>query len=319
MGEMFRQELTITDPEVLAGLGQRTGMRFGYGSTDPEFSYRLSRAGDDRFAVSTVHVGGTMSLWGDTETFTVAQVRGVRYDWQICRQTGSAAAGSSVLFRPEHPSLKVIQDADVTLAHLPVELVQETAETVYGTGTPIAFDSCTPAGPRWGRYWSGLARYGAGVVASEAFDEPLVRAELTRYLAVGLLECFPLAGDRQGRYLSMEAQARRYRVAAQFFDDHAAEPVTVEDAARAAGTTTAALVRAFRANHPLGLTPAQYLRRARLEGAHRDLEAADPTAGATVNAIAARWGFTHRGRFAQYYRQVYGVNPCHTLDHWAPR
>ena len=52
---------------------------------------------------------------------------------------------SSVLFRPEHPSLTVIQDADVTLAHLPVELVQETAETVYGTGTPIAFDSCTPA------------------------------------------------------------------------------------------------------------------------------------------------------------------------------
>lgn len=315
MGEVFQQELTIADPEVLAGLGERTGMRFGYSSTDPDFSYRLSRAGDDRLAVSTVHVGGTMSLWGDTETFTVAHVRGIRYDWQIGQQTGSAAAGSSVLFRPEHPSLSVIEDADVTLVHLSVGLVQEIADTVYGTKAPVAFDSCTPVGSRWGRYWSGLVRYGAGVVSSEAFQEPLVRAELTRFLAVGLLECFPLAGDREVRYLSMEAQTRRYRVAVQFFDDHAGYPITVEDAARAAGTTTAALMRAFRANDPLDLTPAQYLRRTRLEAARRDLEAGDPTVGDTVQKIAARWGFTHRGRFAQYYRQLYGTTPSHTLDH----
>ncbi|THE19005.1 helix-turn-helix domain-containing protein [Kocuria rosea] len=314
MGEVFRQELTIADPEVLAVLGERTGMRFGYASTDPDFSYRLARAGDERFAVSAVHVGGAMSLWGDTETFTVAQVRGVRYDWQIGEQTGSAAAGASVLFRPEHPSLSVIEDADVTLTHLSVGLVQEIADTVYGTRTPVAFDSCTPAGARWGRYWSGLARYGAGVVASEAYAEPLVRAELARFLAVGLLECFPLAGDREVRYLSMEAQVRRYRVAVQFFDDYAGYPITVEDAARAAGTSTVALLRAFRANDPLGLTPAQYLRRARLDAAHRELQGGDPTAGDTVGRIAARWGFSHRGRFAQYYRQIYGTTPSHTLD-----
>jgi AraC-like DNA-binding protein len=314
MGEVFRQELTISDPEVLPVLGERTGMRFGYSSSDPDFSYRLSRAGDERFAVSAVHVGGAMSLWGDTETFTVAQVRGVRYDWQIGAQAGSAAAGSSVLFRPEHPSMSVIEDADVTLMHLSVELVQEIANTVYGTRTAVAFDSCVPVGARWGQYWSGLARYGAGVVTSEGYAEPLVRAELARFLAVGLLECFPLAGDREARYLSMEAQVRRYRVAVQFFDDHAGDPITVEDAARAAGTTTVALVRAFRANDPLGLTPAQYLRRTRLDAAHRDLQAGDPTAGDTVGKIAARWGFTHRGRFAQYYRQVYGVSPRYTLD-----
>ncbi|MGQ1795845.1 helix-turn-helix transcriptional regulator [Kocuria oceani] len=315
MGEVFRQKLTIADPEVLPGVGERTGMRFGYSSTDPGFSYRLSRAGDERFAMSTVHVGGVMSLWGDTETFTVAQVRAARYDWQIGAQTGSAAAGASVLFRPEYPSLSVIEDADVTLTHLSVGLVQEIADTVYGTSTPVLFDSPTPVGDRWGRYWSGLARYGADVVDSEVYTEPLVRAELTRYLAVGLLECFPLAGDRELRYLSMEAQARRYRVAVQFFDDHLGHPITVEDAARAAGTTTAALLRAFRANDPLGLTPAQYLRRARLDAAHRDLQAGDPTTGDTVRKIAARWGFTHQGRFAQYYRQIYGTTPRHTLDH----
>ncbi|MFI7741565.1 helix-turn-helix transcriptional regulator [Kocuria rhizosphaericola] len=313
MAEVFRHDLTVSDPEVLPALGERTGMRFGYSSTDPDFSYRLSRAGDERVAVSAVHVGGTMSLWGDTGAFTVANVRGVRYDWQVREETGAAAAGSSVLFRPEYSSLVVAQDVDVTMAHLPVELVQATADTVYGTKTAVGFTSSAPASARLAQYWSALARYGAGVVASEAFAEPLVRAELTRHLAVGLLECFPLVGDREERYLSMEAQAHRYRVAVQFFDDHAAAPVTVEDAARAAGTTTRALVQAFRANHPLGLTPAQYLRRIRLDAAHRDLREADPRAGNTVKEIASRWGFTHAGRFAQYYRQAFGVPPHHTL------
>ncbi|GAA1753935.1 helix-turn-helix transcriptional regulator [Kocuria aegyptia] len=314
MGEMFRHELVITDPEVLSVLGERTGLRFGYSSTDPDFSYSLSRAGDEQIAVSSVHVGGTISMWGDTEVFTVAHVQAARYDWRIRGETGNAAAGSSVLFRPEHPSLVVAQDVDVTMAHLPVDLVQATADTVYGTEAPVGFASSAPLSAQLGRYWSGLIRYGAGVRDSEAFAEPLVRAELARHLSVGLLECFPLLGDRQGRYLSMEAQSQRYRIAVQFFDDHAPEPVTVEDAARAAGTTTKALVRAFRANHPLGLTPGQYLRRARLDAAHRDLQAADPQAGDTVKAIAARWGFTHPGRFAQYYQQLYGTTPSRTLD-----
>ncbi|MEX5270715.1 helix-turn-helix transcriptional regulator [Kocuria sabuli] len=314
MGELFRHELTVSEPEVLALLGERTGMRFGYGSTDPGFSYRLSRAGDGQLAVSRVRVDGTMSLWGDTEVFTVAHVQGVRYDWRIREETGSAAAGSSVLFRPEQPSLVVAQDVDVTLAHLPVQLVQATADTVYGVETPVEFASATPLSARLGEYWWGLVRYGAGVLDSEAFREPLVRGELTRHLAVGLLECFPLLGDREERYLTMEAQLHRYRIAVQFFDDHVCDAITVEDAARAARTTTKALVQAFRANHPSGLTPAQYLRRTRLDAAHRDLEDGDPTRGDTVKEIAARWGFAHPGRFAQYYRQIYGTIPSHTLD-----
>lgn len=314
MDEVFRHELTIADPEELPALGERTGMRFGYGSTDPRFSYRLSRAGDEQVAMSAVHVGGTMSLWGDTESFTVAHVRGTRYDWQTRQEAGSAAAGSSVLFRPEHPSLVVAQDVDVTMAHLPVQLVQATANTVYGTEVEVGFTSCVPLNARLDQYWAGLARYGADVLRSPAFDEPLVRAELARHLAVGLLECFPLLGDREDRYLSMEAQGQRYRTAAQYFDDHLCDPITVEDAARAARTTTKALVQAFRAHHPLGLTPAQYLHRARMDAAHRDLQNGNSSRGDTVKAIAARWGFAHPGRFAQYYRQLYGTTPRHTLD-----
>ena len=63
----------------------------------------------------------------------------------------------------------------------------------------------------------------------------------------------------------------------------------------------------------LGLAPMAYVRRVRLEGAHRELQAADPTTGDTVAAIAARWGFGKPDRFAAVYRATFGVAPSHTL------
>jgi AraC-like DNA-binding protein len=47
----------------------------------------------------------------------------------------------------------------------------------------------------------------------------------------------------------------------------------------------------------LGTTPLEYLRRVRLDRAHRDLHAADPAVD-TVMAIAGRWRFGHVGRFS---------------------
>ncbi len=56
-----------------------------------------------------------------------------------------------------------------------------------------------------------------------------------------------------------------------------------------------------------------YLRQVRLHHAHQELLASDPTTGATVTEIAARWGFFHPGRFAHYYRHTYGQPPTRTL------
>jgi transcriptional regulator GlxA family with amidase domain len=56
----------------------------------------------------------------------------------------------------------------------------------------------------------------------------------------------------------------------------------------------------------------EYLRRVRLDRAHRDLEAADPSVD-TVTAIAGRWGFTHPGRFSSIYKQAFGRSPSVTL------
>ncbi|WP_211298612.1 helix-turn-helix transcriptional regulator [Kineococcus rhizosphaerae] len=101
------------------------------------------------------------------------------------------------------------------------------------------------------------------------------------------------------------------RRAVAHVDAHAAEPITLHDIAAAAGVGARALQLAFRTH--LGVTPTAYLRRVRLENAHRELQAADPTGRATVAAIAARWGFVRPDRFARAYREAFGVAPSLSL------
>ena len=56
-----------------------------------------------------------------------------------------------------------------------------------------------------------------------------------------------------------------------------------------------------------------YLRGTRMERTHRDLQGAEPGDGVSVAALAAKWGFTHLGRFAVDYRRRFGTYPSQTL------
>lgn len=93
----------------------------------------------------------------------------------------------------------------------------------------------------------------------------------------------------------------------------AAAPLLIASGARllAAGVSPRALQLAFRRH--LNTTPLAYLRRIRLELAHRDLSSAVPGAHTTVTAVALRWGFASKSRFAREYRAAYGQLPDSTL------
>ncbi|WP_222710323.1 helix-turn-helix transcriptional regulator [Quadrisphaera setariae] len=99
--------------------------------------------------------------------------------------------------------------------------------------------------------------------------------------------------------------------AVAFIEAHTSLPITASDVARAAGVGPRALQLAF--HRHLDTTPMTYLRRVRLAGAHRELVAADASAGDTGAAIAHRWGFASQDRFATAYRHEHGVLPSRTL------
>ncbi|MCA0869983.1 helix-turn-helix domain-containing protein [Seohaeicola saemankumensis] len=62
-----------------------------------------------------------------------------------------------------------------------------------------------------------------------------------------------------------------------------------------------------------GMTPANWLRRIRLNRVHTDLKTSSPSDG-RVKTIAARHGFVHLGHFAAQYRTLFGCTPSETLN-----
>lgn len=87
-------------------------------------------------------------------------------------------------------------------------------------------------------------------------------------------------------------------------------PWTVTELAAAVSVSGRSLQEGFRRS--LDTTPMTYLRRLRLEKVREELVAAEPGT-VSVTEIAARWGFSHLGRFAAAYRSEYSERPSDTV------
>ncbi len=75
------------------------------------------------------------------------------------------------------------------------------------------------------------------------------------------------------------------------------------------GTSVRTLSRTL--HERTGMSPMAFLRRRRLEAAHRDLFVADPEE-LRVADVALRYGSAHLGRFAVDYRRTFGERPSDT-------
>ncbi|MCV7281548.1 AraC family transcriptional regulator [Mycolicibacterium flavescens] len=140
---------------------------------------------------------------------------------------------------------------------------------------------------------------------------PLVASTAATLLASVVVSTLPTnavldpdAGDR------VDARPVLLRRAIAFIESNAQADLALADIAAAVHVTARTLQYMFRRH--LDMTPMEYLRRVRLDHAHRDLQLADP-AETTVGMVAARWGFIHAGRFSGLYRQTYGRAPSVTL------
>ncbi|UAJ79300.1 AraC family transcriptional regulator [Leifsonia sp. ZF2019] len=151
-------------------------------------------------------------------------------------------------------------------------------------------------------------RFYIDVAPTEAFESELVRAGLLDVLmSMTAHHLLPEVTTAQRR----QAPAALQR-AEEYLRDHAADPVSIADAAEAARLSVRGLQEQFQ--RWLSISPARYLRNVRLEGARNELFAARADGRSPlVRDVAAKWGFTHVGRFAGYYADAYGESPSATL------
>lgn len=86
--------------------------------------------------------------------------------------------------------------------------------------------------------------------------------------------------------------------------------VPIAELCRAARVPRRTLERAFQSTFDIG--PGEYMRRRALNAVHRAL-LAESEGLESVAAVAIRHGFWHLGRFAAYYRNLFGESPSATL------
>ena len=142
-----------------------------------------------------------------------------------------------------------------------------------------------------------------GISTMPLAREQLEYAVLTQLLMVVPHDCSKLL-TREG----WPASRRRLQQVVDLIHEHPEQPLTTGHLAAAAGITERALQLAF--HKQIGTSPAAYVREVRLDRVYADL--CSGTNGATVTEVAAHWGFLHPSRFAQQYRQRFGVLPSIT-------
>src|SRR5262249_24515819 len=97
--------------------------------------------------------------------------------------------------------------------------------------------------------------------------------------------------------------------AMQFIEAETHESVSVLDLCSAIRVCPRTLVYSFRSQ--LGVSPNRFLLASRLNGVYRDIRSS--SSPILIRQIAARWGFWHMGRFASYYRELFGESPSATV------
>jgi len=203
-------------------------------------------------------------------------------------------------------------DPDFVYVTVSTDLLRRVAGELCDVGSEqVQWRSLAPVTEAAAHAWRMTVGYVDRLVGEGHATSPLVRSSLTNLVAAQLLATFPnsthdpvLAPDGRGT----PAAVRR---AVAYIENNVDKPISVTDIADASGIGVRALQYAFQRHRDT--TPMAYLRRARLERAHRDLTQGDPTRGDTVVAIAARWGFTNTSRFSHAYRREYGQTASQTL------
>jgi AraC-like DNA-binding protein len=238
----------------------------------------------------------------------------VSVGWETVRATRA----QSVLMPPLKAFQNESNNVDAGFVTLDPSVVADYIAGVGGIDPAgLEFTGMEPVSVLMARHWQSVVRHVAREVLpnSEAMASPLICGQTQRLLAAAVLTTFPntaldtLTDSTTVPVGVVEPAALRRAVA--FIDAHASEDIGIAEIAQAARVGPRGLQQAFRRYRDT--TPMEYLRRVRLDHAHRELLAGDPTRGDTVSAIAARWGFPHAGRFSMAYHDTYGCLPSQTL------
>lgn len=131
------------------------------------------------------------------------------------------------------------------------------------------------------------------------------RRSITDAMMATVLHSLP--SDSAGPHMSAIGLVRNVE---NYIDTVGARPVHISEICTEFAVSRRSLHRAF--DEVLGMGPVTFLRYKRLCDIHSILRESDP-AQTTVAKVAIQHGFIELGRFAHYYRTLFGEHPSETL------
>ncbi|GMA29547.1 helix-turn-helix domain-containing protein [Arenivirga flava] len=276
--------------------------------TDRPFAWRCSSVGDAQLQLRSTTVDGAMS-----GSFVLTGV--VIVAW-LTDGTGSMTAGADRVSvgtglpvvvpvdRSCHFSARDYRESNMLFSSALVDAEAAALENAEPGSLRFALSQPDRA---TATLWASTAA-SVGRVLHAPGASPLAIAETKRSAVAALLHAFEHVSTPARAQVGV-VRASRIGHAIEFMSARAHEPLTIDRIAEAAGLSVRGVQDAFQRRH--GMPPLEYLRLLRLDRVREDL--LSPDGGSTVGAVANRWGFTHLGRFAQYYGERFGERPRDTM------
>jgi AraC-like DNA-binding protein len=259
-----------------------------------------------------VEIGG-LGAMGPCYHLNLLQ-RGAVRSWRGRNEVDQSRRGQGVVFTPgEGWRMRWSSDCAQVAVRIDQDALQRHLERTVGRPSrgAIAFRFSLAETPAVRSFVSLLSTIVAELdtTAGSWLSSRLMVAQVEDFVMSGLLAAQP---HDQSDVLAAPpgpSRPRHVKRAMDLMVERPDDPLTTTDLADVAGVSVRTLQAAFHGH--VGMSPMEFLRDVRLERVHREL--ADSPVGATVSAVALRWGFGHLGRFAVAYRRKYGCLPSDTL------
>ncbi len=308
---------STNDPEEARGVLTRelVELRFGAVPDRGSFHFRMNGVqlgrtwiGYNRFDADTLIDPGRMEdaivLALGIGPATVIDFEG---DPVVCTESGA-------IISPERRMMiHRAAGSEVLLIRTRLDSVHERFREVTGRSPrqPILFDKSVNLASGIGAHTSRLLNTLIHDVRQDPaiLDNPLLRTGIDDLLLSAILALPNNYSEELREKPRSSVAPRTVRLAEEYMEAHAPEPITVPDLVALVGTSRRSLFNAFRRFR--GYTPMQFLTNCRLRSARESLQSPGPLV--TVTSVSHDAGFSNAGRFAAAYRRRFGEGPSETL------
>ncbi|MBW4041679.1 MAG: helix-turn-helix transcriptional regulator [Acidobacteria bacterium] len=275
-------------------------------STAP-FVFRQSAFGDGRIVSTELMLAGAARASGSFHDGSVA-VGEVLAGGLSAEYPRLRIDTDQPFLQPSGPGRMHLDDLHLRMTVLDAEAFRRAAERYEHDGAHHRLARSAPVSVAAGAAWRWTATHiQRSVRDPRTLDNPIIAGELFDLAVRSLLSCFAEPSEHRDSG-DISAAPRAVRRAVAYLEEHALDSVSIPDVADAARISVRSLQALFRRH--LGVSPVEHLHAIRLEAARRDLLRGE---GASVHAVAERWGFGNSGRFARLYQQRFGERPSATL------